>query len=135
MEEAYTKSAPSTFDEFTASRAYLEQVIRQLQSPEALKRRHDETEKTIEHEGQELCRLLYQAALDVRANNEERRASVTGEDREGKGDRKGKGDRFIFRRHRRMLATGPQGRKEVGGATDGTGGLAELSAPRRAAWS
>ncbi len=80
MQTAYTKSIPSTFDEFTASRDYLEQVIRQLQSPEALKRRHDETEKTIQEEGQELCRLLYQAALDVRANNEVRRESVTGED-------------------------------------------------------
>ena len=80
MEKAYTKTVPSTFDEFTASRDYLEQVIRQLQSPEALKRRHDETEKTIQQEGQELCRLLYQAALDVQANSEVRRESVTGED-------------------------------------------------------
>ncbi len=80
MEEGYTKSVSSTCDEFTASREYLEQVIGRLQLPEALKRRHDETEKTIQQEGQELCRLLYQAALDVRANNEVRRESVTGED-------------------------------------------------------
>ncbi len=63
MEKGYTKSVPSTLDEFAAAREYLEQVIGQLQSPDALKRRHDETEKTIQHEGQELCRLLYQAAL------------------------------------------------------------------------
>ncbi len=80
MEKAYTKGISNTFDEFTAAREYLEQVIGQLQSPEALKRRHDETEKTIQQEGQELCRLLFQAALDVRANHEVRRESVTGED-------------------------------------------------------
>ncbi len=81
MEKAYTKSVASTFDEFTAAREHLEQVIGQLQSPEALKRRHDETEETIRQEGQELCRLLFQAALDVRANDEVRRESVTGEDK------------------------------------------------------
>jgi len=80
VEKAYPKSAPSTFDEFTATREYLEEVIRQLQSPEAANWRHDQTEETIRQEGQELCRLLFQAALDVRTNNEERRQSVTGED-------------------------------------------------------
>ncbi len=80
MEKAYTKSVASTFDEFTAAREHLEQVIGQLQSPDALKRRHDETEETIRQEGQELCRLLFQAALDVRANDEVRRQSVTGAD-------------------------------------------------------
>jgi hypothetical protein len=80
VEEAYTKSVSNTLDEFTAAREYLEQVIGQLQSPEALKRRHDETEETIRQEGQELCRLLFQAALDVRANDEVRRECVTGED-------------------------------------------------------
>ena len=80
VEKGYTKSVASTFDEFTAAREHLEQVIGQLQSPEALKRRHDETEETIRQEGQELCRLLYQAALDVRANNEVRRESVPGAD-------------------------------------------------------
>ena len=80
MEKAYTKSVASTFDEFTAVREYLEQVIGQLQTPEALKRRHDETERTIQQEGQELCRLLFQAALDVRANEEVRRECVTAED-------------------------------------------------------
>ncbi len=80
MEKAYTKTAPSTFDEFTATREYLEEVIRQLQSPEAANWRHDETEETIRQQGQELCRLLFQGALDVRTNKEERRQSVTGAD-------------------------------------------------------
>jgi hypothetical protein len=56
VEKAYTKSVPSAFEKFTAARECLEPVIRELQSPEAASRRHDETEKTIQHEGQELCR-------------------------------------------------------------------------------
>ncbi len=80
MDKAYTETAPSTFDEFTAAREYLEEVIGQLQSAEAANWRHDKTEKTIQQEGQELCRLLFQAALDVRTNNEVRSQSVSGAD-------------------------------------------------------
>ncbi len=80
MEKAYTETVPSTFDEFTATREYLEEVISQLRSPEAANWRHDETEETLRQEGQELCRLWFQAALDVRSNNEVKRQSVTGED-------------------------------------------------------
>ena len=58
MEKAYTKSVASTFDEFTAVREYLEQVIGQLQTPEALKRRHDETERTIQQERISSLRLV-----------------------------------------------------------------------------
>ena len=55
MEKAYTKNVPNTFDEFTAAREYLERIIGQLQSAEALKRRHDETEKTSAAE--RLCQI------------------------------------------------------------------------------
>ena len=80
MERAYTYTCSDTFDEFTATREHLEKVIRQLQSSEASHWRHDETERNLQDEGQELCRLLFQATLDVRTNNEVRLGAVTGHD-------------------------------------------------------
>ncbi|MDZ7753331.1 MAG: ISKra4 family transposase [Gammaproteobacteria bacterium] len=80
MQKAYTKVEPTTFDEFTATRDQLERVISRLRSPEASNQRHDELESMIHQEGQELCRLLYQAGLDVRSNEEVKREAVTGHD-------------------------------------------------------
>ncbi|MDZ7751066.1 MAG: hypothetical protein U5S82_05245 [Gammaproteobacteria bacterium] len=84
MQKAYTKVEPTTFDEFTATRDRLERVIGRLRSPEVSNQLHDELESMIHQEGQELCRLLYQARLDVRSNEEVKREAVTGHDNVGR---------------------------------------------------
>ncbi len=80
MKLAYTKTDIETFDEFSASREFFEQVVEKLRSPDSLKLRHDETENLIHRDGQELCRLLFQALLDVQKNRETKRRSVKGSD-------------------------------------------------------
>ena len=81
VEKTYTKTSPETMDEFTLVRAHFDEMLLQLQSKETAQYRHDETEAMIHKEGQELCRLMFQASLDRNANNEERHQSVTGEDK------------------------------------------------------
>ncbi len=77
---AYTKTEVETLDEFSASRDFFNQVIEKLRKPDSLKLRHDETENLIHKDGQELCRLLFQASLDVQTHNETKRHSVKGSD-------------------------------------------------------
>ena len=55
-------------------------MIQRLQIKELTHHHHDEIENRLQKDGQELCRLLFQSALDVMASHEERRESVTGDD-------------------------------------------------------
>lgn len=80
MEKSYTSNESKTLDEFEAAREQLAMVIAQLQTPQASQWRHEQAEEFIHNQGQELCRLLFQGALDVRSHNELRREKVTGED-------------------------------------------------------
>lgn len=80
MEKAYTSNETKTLDEFMVAREQLEAIIAQLQMSDTVQWRHEQTEQYIHKQGQELCRLLLQGALDCRSRNEQRRGSVTGED-------------------------------------------------------
>lgn len=85
MNKAYTSDASNALDEFALAKEHLDSMIGQLQSLKAGDWRHDETETFIQTQGRELCRLLYQGALHVRSQGEERRPSVTGEDKVVRG--------------------------------------------------
>ena len=66
MPKSYTKTCPSTLDEFILAREHFEEMIQRLQIKQ-LTNHHDEIENRLQKDEQELCRLLFQSALDVMA--------------------------------------------------------------------
>jgi hypothetical protein len=68
------------FDEFSFAREHFEKQVMTLKSKPSQLMEHGEIESLLEKEGREILRLLFQAHLDVRAEEEQRMGSVYGKD-------------------------------------------------------
>jgi len=65
---------------FSAARELFERVVNWLDGSEAAELAHSKLEDRLQGEGRELCRLLFQDHLDLRAEREERLEEVVGAD-------------------------------------------------------
>lgn len=77
------------FDEFSFARDHFEELVMKLGSNPIQSMEHGEVESLLEKEGREILRLLFQAHLNVRADEEQRIEGVCGRD-------------FLERRHCRQ---------------------------------
>lgn len=68
------------FGEFSFAREQFEDLIMKLRSTAAQSMEHGDIEFLLEKEGREILRLLFQAHLNVRSDNEERHESIQGKD-------------------------------------------------------
>jgi hypothetical protein len=75
---AYTNC--QEFDEFSFAREQFEDLVMKLREGTTQWMEHGDIEALVEAEGREILRLLFQAHLDIRSENEERVESVCGRD-------------------------------------------------------